>query len=169
MNDNASLSAVELLNGSHILDEFDCGRHESLTTWLKKYALSNQASRSARTYVLHNNQRVIGYYSLAASSVLREEASARAAKGQAAYPVPVILLARLAVDKTQQGRKIGPALLKDALQRCVSAANEIGARAVLVHAIDEEAKGFYRHFGFEDCAVNDLHLMLLIKDIPGTT
>lgn len=97
-----------------------------------------------------------------------EDASGRAAKGQPAYPIPVILLARLAIDKSEQGQGLGKALLKNALQRSVQASNEIGARAVLVHAIDEEAKAFYKHFGFEDCAVGDLHLMLLIKDIAAT-
>jgi GNAT superfamily N-acetyltransferase len=74
-------------------------------------------------------------------------------------------LARLAADRSEQGTGLGKALLKDALHRCRQASNEIGARAVLVHAIDEDAKSFYRHFGFEDCAVDDLHLMLLMKDI----
>jgi predicted N-acetyltransferase YhbS len=80
--------------------------------------------------------------------------------------IPVILLARVAVDRSEQKQGIGPPLLKDALERCRRASNEIGARAVLVHAIDEEAKSFYRHFGFEECAVGELHLMLLVKDIP---
>ena len=166
MNDKP-LSEVEILDESHILDGFDCGKHQSLTTWLKRFALVNQSSRSARTYVVHRAHRVVGYYALAASSVRREEASVRAAKGQPAHPIPVILLARLAVDKTEQGTGLGKALLKDALLRCVRGANEIGARAVLVHAIDTEAKAFYRHFGFEDCPVSDLHLMRLVKDIAA--
>lgn len=169
MNDKPSLSAVEALNAGHILDRFDCGEHASLTTWLIKLARINQAGNSSRTYVVHRAGRVVGYYSLAASSVRKEDASSRSAKGQPNQPIPVILLARLAVDKTEQHQGIGPALLKDALTRCRRAAREIGARAVLVHAIDEKAKGFYRHFGFEDCAVNDLHLMLLIKDIAAAS
>jgi GNAT superfamily N-acetyltransferase len=167
LSDKPALPAVEPLNESHILDQFDCGEHESLTTWLKQFSRINQAGNSTRTYVVHRAGRVIGYYSLAASSVRKEDASIRAAKGQPRHPIPVILLARLAVDKTEQRQGLGPALLKDALQRCLRAAKEIGARAILVHAIDEKAKGFYRHFGFEDCAVNDLHLMLLIKDITA--
>jgi GNAT superfamily N-acetyltransferase len=133
---------------------------------LKQFARINQAGNSTRTFVVHRSQRVVGYYSLAASSVRREKASIRGAKGQPNHPLPVILLARLALDKTEQHQGLGPALLKDALQRCRRAAGEIGARAVLVHAIDDKAKAFYRHFGFEDCAVDDLHLMLLMKDIP---
>jgi GNAT superfamily N-acetyltransferase len=167
VNEKHPLSEVESLNEDHILDRFDCGDHESLTTWLKRFARINQAGNSSRTYVVHRAKRVVGYYSLAASNVRKEEASTRGAKGQPNHPIPVILLARLAIDKTEQHQGLGPALLKDALQRCLRSANEIGARAVLVHAIDEKAKGFYRHFGFEDCAVDDLHLMLLIKDIAA--
>jgi GNAT superfamily N-acetyltransferase len=165
LKEKHSLSAVEPLNENHILDQFDCGEHESLTTWLRRFARINQAGNSTRTYVVHRASRAVAYYSLAASSVRREDASIRGAKGQPNHPIPVILLARLAIDKTEQHQGLGPALLKDALQRCRRAAKEIGARAVLVHAIDEKAKGFYRHFGFEDCAVDALHLMLLIKDI----
>ncbi len=167
MNDKHPLSAVEPLNESHILDQFDCGEHESLATWLRRFSRINQAGNSTRTYVVHRSGRVVGYYSLAASSVRKQDASIRGAKGQPNHPVPVILLARLAVDKTEQHQGLGPALLKDALRRCLRAAKEISARAVLVHAIDEKAKGFYRHFGFEDCVVDDLHLMLLIKDIAA--
>jgi len=166
LNDKPALSAVEPLNENHILEAFDCGKHQSLTNWLKKYAIASENSRSARTFVVHRTNRVVGYFSLAASSIRKEEASARAAKRQPGYPISVILLARLAVDQTEQGQGLGAALLKNALQRCLQASESIGARAVLVHAIDAEAKAFYQHFGFEECAVDDLHLMLLIKDIP---
>ena len=166
MNDKPALSAVEHLNENHILEGFDCGKHQSLTDWLKKYAIASEKSRSARTFVVHRANRVVGYFSLAASSIRKEEASPRAAKRQPGYPISVILLARLAVDKTEQGQGLGAALLKNALQRCLQASESIGARAVLVHAIDTEAKAFYQHFGFEECIVDDLHLMLLIKDIP---
>jgi GNAT superfamily N-acetyltransferase len=168
LNQNPPLSAVEPLNENHILDQFDCGEHESLTAWLKRFGRINQAGNSSRTYIVHRTRRVVGYYSLAASSVRKEDASIRGAKGQPNHPIPVILLARLAIDKTEQHQGLGPALLKDALQRCRRAAEEIGARAVLVHAIDEKAMGFYRHFGFEDCAIDNLHLMLLIKDIAAS-
>jgi GNAT superfamily N-acetyltransferase len=167
-NNPDQLSVVEPLAKNHQLEGFDCGKHHSLTEWLQKFAFSSQQSNSARTFVVHRANRVVGYYSLSASSILKEEASERAAKGQAAYPIPVILLARLAIDKTEQKQGIGPALLKNALQRSFAASKEIGARALLVHAIDEEAKSFYRHYGFEDCAVNDLHLMLLMKDVAAT-
>jgi GNAT superfamily N-acetyltransferase len=166
LSDKPPLSAVEPLNDNHILEAFDCGKHPSLTNWLKKYALASETARSARTFVVHRANRVVGYFSLAASSIRKEEASPRAAKRQPGYPISVILLARLAVDKAEQGQGLGAALLKNALQRCLQASESIGARAVLVHAIDTEAKAFYQHFGFEECAVGDLHLILLIKDIP---
>jgi GNAT superfamily N-acetyltransferase len=108
---------------------------------------------------------VVGYFSLCAGSVQREEASARVAKGQPAYPIGIILLARLAVDQNEQGYGLGKALLKDALLRASQAADIVSSRAVLVHAIDEEARAFYQHFGFQNCPANDLHLMLLMKDI----
>jgi GNAT superfamily N-acetyltransferase len=169
LSDKNPLSAVEPLNERHVLDQFDCGEHEALTIWLRKFARINQAGNSTRTFVVHRAGRVVGYYSLAASSIRKEDASIRTAKGQPNHPIPVILLARLAIDKMEQHQGLGPALLKDALQRCLRAAKEIGARAVLVHAIDEKAKGFYRYFGFEDCLVDDLHLMLLMKDIAAAS
>jgi GNAT superfamily N-acetyltransferase len=159
------LSAVEPLTKDHGLIEFDCGKHTSLTEWLRRYALQSQQSNSTRTYVVHRENRVVGYYSLSASSVRKEDASERAAQHQPGYPIPVILLARLAVDKSEQKRGLGPALLKNALQRCLAGSKEIGARAVLVHAIDGDAKSFYQHYGFEECPVSELHLMLLMKDI----
>jgi GNAT superfamily N-acetyltransferase len=167
LRDKPKLSAVEPLNDEPDIGEFECGKHQSLTDWLKRYAKASEQARSARTYVIHRANRVVGYFSLTASSVRKVDASPRAAKGQPGYPIPVILLARLAIDKSEQGQGLGAALLKDALQRCLRASEEIGARAVLVHAIDEEAKSFYQHFGFENCTVDDLHLMLLIKDIPS--
>jgi GNAT superfamily N-acetyltransferase len=153
------------LSKKHVLDGFDCGKHSSLNEWLRRFAIISQQSGSTRTFVVHRAGRGVGYYSLCASSVAREAASGRVAKYQPAYPIPVILLARLAVDKNEQGQGLGPALLKNALQRALAAAQEIGARPVLVHAIDEEAKRFYRHFDFEDSPVNDLHLMMLMKDV----
>jgi GNAT superfamily N-acetyltransferase len=161
------LSAVEPLAQDHGVSEFDCGKHTSLTEWLRRYALQSQQANSTRTYVVHRENRVVGYYSLSASSVRKEEASERAAKYQPAHPIPVILLARLAVDKSEQKRGLGPALLKNALQRCLAGSKQIGARAVLVHVIDGNAKSFYQHYGFEQCPVSDLHLMLLMKDIEA--
>jgi len=159
-----SLSQVELLTKQHDLREFDCKQHPSLNDWLKRHALTSQQSESARTYVVHRGGKVVGYYSLCPASIRRQEASQRSAKGQP-DPIGVILLARLAVDATEQGQGLGAALLKDALLRAAQAAEIVSARAVLVHAIDQKAKSFYQYFGFEVCVVSDLHLMLLMKDL----
>jgi GNAT superfamily N-acetyltransferase len=159
-----SFGTIEKLRRDHSLDGFDCGREE-LNSFLKKHALTNQASDSARTYVLADRLVVKGYYSLAAAIVFHEEATERVKKGLARHPVPVILLARLAVDASMQGKKIAPALLKDALRRAVHAADTIGTRAVLVHAKDDNAKGFYEHFSFEPSPSDPYHLMLIMKDL----
>jgi GNAT superfamily N-acetyltransferase len=139
--------------------------HESLNDWLKRFALTNGRNESARTYVVHRNRLVVGYYSISAGSVSVEEAPARISKGLARHPIPVILLARLTVDKDERGTGLGKALLKNALRRVAQAADILGARAVLVHAIDEQAKKFYEHFDFEPSPVHDLQLMLLMKDL----
>jgi GNAT superfamily N-acetyltransferase len=159
------LSKVEPISDSHDLSRFDCGAHESLNEWLKRFALINQKNESARTYVVHCNGSVVGYYSISAGSVAVDETPARAAKGLARHPIPVILLARLAVDKHEHGTGLGKALLKDALVRIAQAADILGARAVLVHAIDELARKFYEHFNFEASPIHELQLMLLTKDL----
>ena len=163
-----SLSLVEPITEFHDVSSFDCGGHESLDIWLKRFAFTNQLNESARTYVVHRAGSVVGYYSISAGSVSLEEAPRRIAKGLARYPIPVILLARLAVDKQEQGAGLGKALLKDALVRIASAADIIGARAVLVHAIDAQARDFYLHFGFEPSPIHELQLMLLMKDLRAS-
>lgn len=155
---------VEKLRRDHSVEGFDCGKEE-LHRFLKKHALTNQASDSAQTYVLADGPVVTGYYSLAAGTVSHEEATERVKKGLARHPIPVVLLARLAVDSSLQGKRIGPALLKDALRRAVHAADTIGARAVLVHAKDDDARGFYEHFSFEPGPSDPYHLMLIMKDL----
>jgi len=162
---SAPLSQVEPLARSHDLNAFDCGVHTSLSDWLRRFAWANQQSETSRTYVVHRAGRVVAYYSIAAGSVRREDAPARVAKGLAHHPVPVILLTRLAVHEAEQGAGLGKAMLKDALIRIAAAAEIVGARSVLVHAIDAEAAAFYRHYGFEPSPTNDLHLMLLMKDL----
>ncbi len=159
------LSQVEPISELHELRRFDCGSQPSLNDWLKRFALANQRNESARTYVVHRGNFVVGYYSVSAGGVSPENAPARIAKGLARHPIPVILLARLAVDKGEQGTGLGKALLKDALGRIAQAADIVGARAVLVHAIDGPAKKFYQHFDFEPSPVHDLQLMLLMKDL----
>ena len=160
----APLSAVTKLSKKHDLSIFDCG-NESLNVWLKRFALTNLQSDSAQTFVVHRAGVVVGYFSLTAGSVRPEEAPPRVSKGLARHPIGVILLARLAVDKKEQGYGLGKALLKNALLRVLAATDTIGARAVLVHAIDEEARKFYEHFGFERSPIDEFELMLLMKDL----
>jgi GNAT superfamily N-acetyltransferase len=160
----SDFGSIEKLRRDHMLDSFDCGR-EDLNRFLKRQAWSNQQANSAQTYVLAKNFRVSGYYSLAAGAVTHDEATERVRKGLARHPVPVILLARLAVDITMHGRGIGSALLKDALVRTARAADTIGARALLVHAKDDNAKAFYQHFHFEPSPSDPYHLLLILKDL----
>jgi GNAT superfamily N-acetyltransferase len=164
---NAPLSAVEKLSKDHLLSFFDCGKPQ-LDDWLKRFALANQQSDAARTYIIQRAGRVAGYYSLSAGSVRREESPARVAKGLARHPIGVILLARLAVDRSEQGTGLGRLLLIDALSRALTAAEAIGARAILFHAIDDEAAAFYKKFGFEPSPLDPRQLLLLMKDLRAT-
>ncbi len=159
-----SLNSPVLLTKAHDISGFDCGK-PPLNDFLTKYALQNQASGGARTYALTRGNLVIGYYSLAPASILPEDVPARVMKGQGRYPVPVVLMARFAVDHTQQGRGYGKALFRDALRRALAGSEAIGGRAFLVHAKDEEARAFYLKYGMEESPTNSLHLLLLFKDI----
>jgi len=156
--------AIEKLRREHLLDRFDCGK-EDLNRFLKRQAWNSQQAHSAQTYVLVKDLRVLGYYSLAAGSVTHEEATERVKRGLARHPIPVILLARLAVDASVHGKGLGSALLKDALLRTAQAADAIGARALLVHAKDDSAKAFYEHFTFEASPSDPYHLLLIMKDL----
>jgi GNAT superfamily N-acetyltransferase len=160
----SGFGTIEKLRRDHVLESFDCGKEE-LNAFLKRQAWNNQQANSAQTYVLARELTVLGYYSLAAGSITHDDATERVKKGLARHPIPVILLARLAVDVSSQGQGVGPALLKDALRRAASAADTIGARALLVHAKDDDAKGFYEHFNFEPSPSDPYHLLLIIKDL----
>jgi GNAT superfamily N-acetyltransferase len=155
----------EPLRGKHGLGEFDCGE-QSLTTWICRYARHAEATRSARVYVTTaGGSTVVGYYALTVGQVDQARGPARLAKGQPpGYPVPVAILARLAVDQVHQGRGLGRSLLQDALLRCANAAQQVGIRALVVHSL-EEAAGFYERFGFEPSLTDPFHLVLLTKDI----
>ncbi len=161
-----SLRSPVPIDRSHETGSFDCGV-APLNDFLQKYALLNHSNRSARTYVAFRDDRLVGYYTLAAGSVSRDEVPKRIAQGLGKYPVPVTLLARLAVDLTEQGRGLGRGLLKDALLRAFQAAELVGSRAVVTHAKDETAKRFYQKYSFEPSPLNDWHLYLLMKDVRG--
>ncbi|MBI4968403.1 MAG: GNAT family N-acetyltransferase [Rhodospirillales bacterium] len=159
----ASLASIAPLSSDHDRETFACG-DEALDRFLKRHALGNQAANSSRTYVACRGRAVIGYYSLAVGSVQLDSASPRVRKGLARHPVPVMLLARLAVNRREQGLGLGQSLLKDAILRTLQAADIAGIRAMLVHAKDEAAKGWYERFDFEPSPTDPLHLFLLLKD-----
>ena len=159
-----NLTPPVLLTKEHDRNAFDCGVLV-LNDYLKKYALQNQKKHAARTYVATRANRIVGYYSLAYGSVSLEEAPQSVRSGLPRHPIPVILLARLAVDSTEQGRRLGAALLKDALIRTIQAAEIAGLRAMLVHAKDDFAKHFYEKFGFEPSPIDAYHLFLRLSDI----
>jgi GNAT superfamily N-acetyltransferase len=155
---------IEKLRSDHGVDGFDCGSEE-LNRFLFRFALTNQQAGAAQTYVALSGELVVGYYSLAVGEVAYDGAPDRLSKGLARHPIPIMLLARLAVNSAWQGRGLGAGLLKDAMRRTLQAADIAGIRAFAVHAKDERARNFYAHFGFIPSPTDPLHLYLLIKDI----
>lgn len=155
---------IEKLGPGHDLQGFDCGQ-EDLNRWFKKFALQAQLANSARTYVGLEGDTVIGFYSLVYSQVEYEGAPARLKKGVPRQPVPVMLLARLAVHRDWQRRGVGRAFLRDAVLRTLQAADIAGLRALLIHAKNDEAKRFYRQFDFTESPTDPLHLCALLKDL----
>ena len=156
--------SIEKLRRDHPVDAFDCGQ-ESLNSWLRKHALQNQSAGAAQTYVGLAENAVIGYYSLAVGQIEYSDAPERLQKGLAQHPVPIMLLARLAVDKNWQQRGVGRALLRDAVLRTGQAADIAGIRALAVHAKDEQARRYYEQFDFVASLTDPLHLLVLLKDI----
>lgn len=152
------------LDKSHATAAFDCGS-APLNVYLQRHAMTNQGAGGAQTYAAVLEERVLGYYSLGAASVEYDAATERMKKGLARHPIPVLLLARLAVDRSWQGRGLGAGLLLDALRRVVAAAEIVGIRAVLVHAKNDAARRFYEHFDFDPSPVDPLQLFLLVKEI----
>ena len=146
---------------------FRCGAPE-LDAWLERHARVAAAAGSARTFVTVSGDRVAGYYALAAGSVERSAAVGRLGRGMPGHAVPVVVLARLAVDLRDQRAGVGRGLLRDALLRTLIAADSIGVRALIVHARDERAADFYRRHGFEPSPTDPLHLLLLMKDVRAT-
>lgn len=149
------------------MSSFDCGK-DTLNAFLHRFALSNQAGGTARTYVVLLGDRVVGYYSLAPAGVEPAEAPVRVMKGQPQHPVPCILLARLAVDTSVYGTRLGKFLFRDAMLRAYRAHQEIGGRAFLVHALDDDARAFYMKYGMLPSPTHPLHMFLLFKDIRAT-
>jgi GNAT superfamily N-acetyltransferase len=159
------LSATEPFDRTrHRVDSFTCG-HEALDRWLRAQAGQSQRRDAARTFVTAKpDGGVVGYYTLVAAQVRYETATAPVGRGMSRhYPIPVALLARLAVDRRHQRAGLGASLLRDALQRVIRASDEIAVRAILVDAIDESAASFYRHFGFESSPLSPGTLMVPLE------
>lgn len=159
-------AAVRKLAASDKLDVFDCGQ-AALNQFLQRFAWHNQRANSTQTYVSSRNGVVVGFYSLAVGSIEAQNASPRVAKGLAQHPVPVMILARLAVDLKHQGVGLGRALLKDALMRTAQAADIAGIRALLVHAKNDVVRQWYLNLDFEPSQTDPLHLFLLLKDLKA--
>jgi GNAT superfamily N-acetyltransferase len=155
---------IEKLRPQHAVEGFDCG-HEALNRYLIRFALTNQRASTAQTYVGLADDEVVGFYTLVVGEVAFEDAPERLVKGLARHPIPIMLLARLAVSRRRQGQGLGGGLLKDALLRTLQAADIAGIRAFAVHAKDEDAVAFYRHFDFQPSPTDPLHLFLLMKDL----
>lgn len=155
---------LEKLRPDHTVTAFSCGV-DPLDRYLHRFAWANQKAEAAQTYVAVSGNRVIGYYSLAVSQVTFEDAPERLAKGLARHPVPVMLLARLAVDRAWHGRRLGAGLLRDAVLRTLQAANIAGIRALVVHAKDDAARRFYERFDFLPFTDEPLTLYRLVKDL----
>lgn len=156
----------EALGPAHDVERFDCGE-SALDRWLVRHARQAAAAGSARTFVVceRASAGVVGYHALSAASVTRSDGTTRAATGMRRHPLPAVLLARLAVDRRVQGHGVGAWLLRDAMLRTLSAAEAVGIRLLLVHAMDDRVRAFYVRHGFEASPTDPLNLQMLIKDI----
>ncbi len=157
-----NIGAPEHLTARHDVAGFDSGV-AALDDWLKRHALENEQSGGSRTYVACVGRRVVGYYALATGGVARGTATGRVRRNMP-DPVPVMVLGRLAVDRAYQARGIGEGLLRDAILRTLQAAELGGVRAILVHAISEEAKRFYERHGFAESPIDPMTLMISLAD-----
>ncbi len=155
---------IDKLHRTHVVETFTCGQPE-LDRFLIRHALQAQQANASQTYVAVSDDEIVGFYTIVAGEVAHAQAPERVVKGMPRHPIPLLLLARLAVHAKAKGRGIGSGLLLDALGRTLQVADVIGIRALAVHAKDDRAVAFYRHFGFEPSPSDARHLFLLIKDI----
>jgi GNAT superfamily N-acetyltransferase len=163
LGEDVTVSAPEPLTDRHDCVGFACGR-EMLDTWLMQRALRNQGSGASRTFVVCDGRRVVSYYALASSAVTAEMATGRLRRNMP-DPIPVVVLARLAVDRSYQGMGLGRALMQDAGKRVLHAADAIGIRGLLVHALDETVKEFYERLGFDSSPLDPMTLMITLADL----
>lgn len=158
---------LERLDETHDLDDFQSVNSE-LDSWLQRHGVAAQQMDSARTFVLVRAVRVVGYFSLTMGSVLRTEAPARLVRGLPSYPVGMVLLARLAVDQSEQGQGVGSLLLAEALRKAVAAGEAAAARLIVVDAIDDRAVRFYQAHGFVAVPDHPRRLFLRLKDVRAS-
>jgi GNAT superfamily N-acetyltransferase len=161
MNDKLEIAKLAL---AHDPTSFDCG-NEALNRFIKLYALQGQRAGISQTYIAARGSGIAGYHTLVVGHVTHDEAPVRLAKGIPRHPIPVIILARLAVDQAWRGKGLGAALVTDAMRRVLQAAEIAGVRAMVVHAKDESAQRFYEHLGFEQFPHKPLTLYRLLKDL----
>jgi GNAT superfamily N-acetyltransferase len=157
---------IEKLRRDHRVDGFDCGK-EPLNRFLIRYALQSQLSNSSQSYLALASDEVVGFYTLVVGDVAHEDAPDRLKKGFAHHPVPLMILARLAVSVAWKGKGGGAGLLKDAMLRTIQAADIAGIRALAVHAKDDEARAFYERYDFIPSPSDPMHLFVLLKDIKA--
>jgi GNAT superfamily N-acetyltransferase len=155
---------IESLQREHAVDRFECGQPD-LDRFLVRFAFQAQQANASRAYVALNSETVIGYYTLVVGHVLHEQAPERLSKGLARHPIPLVVLARLAVHRGWQGRGIGAGLLRAAMERTLQIAEIAGVRALAVNAKDDAAVSFYARYGFIPSPIDPLHLYLLLKDV----
>ena len=158
-----SLRSPEPLSPQHDLEGFDCGK-PALNDWLIRHARQAQGAGSSKTFVATDGDRLVGYFSLTVGQIDTLDAPDRIRNGMGQYPLPVVILARLAVSQNDPRRGIGFGLLQDAIRRTVLIADQAGVRAMLTHPIDEEAAVFYTRFGFIQSPLREQQLLLLLKD-----
>lgn len=156
------LKAPAPFSQAHDTATFDCGQ-DTLNYWLKHTALKNEKNGASRTFVVCDGKKVIGYYTLAAGSVSHSEVPGKVRRNMP-EPIPVMVLGRLAVDKNHQSKGIGKALLQDALLRVIAISRQAGVKAMMLHALTEEAKSFYIRQGFLESPTNEMTLMIPLKD-----
>jgi GNAT superfamily N-acetyltransferase len=160
---SVSLSSPEPLAADHQIESFDSGE-PVLDDWLRRRARANQTSGASRTYVVCEGKVVVGYYALASGAIAQSAAPGRFRRNMP-DPIPVVVLARLAVARSYQGRGLGRAMFRDAAQRVAHAADTIGIRGIVVHAISEEARRFYIAVGFDPCPAASMTLVVTLADI----
>jgi GNAT superfamily N-acetyltransferase len=155
---------IERIRRDHRVDTFDCGK-EPLNRFLIRFAVQSQLSNSSQTYLALSGDEVVGFYTLVFGDVAYDDAPERLRKGVARHPIPLMILARLAVSRPWAGKRLGSGLLKDAMARTLKAADIGGLRAFAVYAKDDEARPFYERYNFIASPNDPMHLFVLLKDV----